>query len=96
MARSLDLKRKTTKLVIDHHTVHHASAVASIHYLEKDENDQTIGGGDIDGVTAEELSIAGELTEELSADRLSNFVHSLADGTPVEMDTKPAAATSGE
>lgn len=91
MARKLKRDSNCTGVVIDHITPHFDSKQLSIHYQQRDEDDETIGGGDIDGITLDELnlsedsSILNDVTEEM----LITFVSSFSDGLPVSMAAPP-------
>lgn len=90
--RTLDLRRSTQKLVVDHFTVHPALGTVSVHVLEKDAEGKTLGGQDIDSVTAQELSITGELAAGITGAKLVSFVSGLSQGVAVELDKKPEPA----
>lgn len=87
--RSLNLRRLTTSLVVDHITVHIRTQTASIHILEKAEEQGDVGQ-DIDGVTAQELGLTGDTLSGLTGAAVIAFVSQVAGGQiPVSLDTPP-------
>jgi hypothetical protein len=56
--REIHLRRSTESVEIDHYTVHPGRGTTSIHFVEKDGDGKTVGGGDIDGVTKDEIGTA--------------------------------------
>jgi hypothetical protein len=82
--REVHLRRNTESIEVDHYTVHPGLGTTSIHFVELDGSGKTIGGGDIDGVTKDELGTAS----------VESFAGSVA-GVPAKL-AQPKEAAKAE
>lgn len=91
MATKIRLDRDTTRLVVDHYTVHVATGTISLHVLEKDVDGNVVRGQDIGEIALDKLNI------NIPADKIINFLTTKVNlpnnVTPAMEDVIPAVAT---